>query len=49
MYRKKTKLNLVIEKEETIGTKKKIVTRDDTPTPHAEETPLPSSSREEII
>ena len=49
MYRKKGKLNPVIEQEETIETEKAIVIRDDTPTPNTEETPLPSSSRAEII
>ena len=44
MYKKETKLNLVIEKKDTIETEKEIAFRDDKPTPHTEETPLPSSS-----
>ena len=47
MYRKKTKLNLVIEQEETIEID--IVIRDDGPTTHSEETPLPSTSSAQII
>ena len=49
MYTKKTKLNPLIEKEETIQTKIDIFIRDDAPTTLSEETPLPSISSAQII